>query len=72
MAGRILLICCFFVVFFCCSNRFTPEDVKAAGIKLRPRNISGMPGYMSDGSGIPFHRNLVPLDDDFFYKIQAV
>eukprot|EP00750_Incisomonas_marina_P013985 INCI17580.5.p1 GENE.INCI17580.5~~INCI17580.5.p1 ORF type:complete len:590 (-),score=92.06 INCI17580.5:474-2243(-) len=53
-------------------TKFTPEDVKAAGIKLRPRNISGMPGYMSDGSGIPFHRNLVPLDDDFFYKIQAV
>ena len=53
-------------------DKFSPEDVKAAGINLRPRNISNMPTYMSATEGIPFHRNIASLDDDFFYKIQAV
>ena len=53
-------------------SKFTPEQVKAAGITLRPRGISGMPTYMSAKAGIPHYRNLEPLDDDFFYRVQAV
>ena len=53
-------------------NKFSPEDVKAVGWKPRGRNIAGMPDYMQDANGIPHYRNLSSLDDDFFYKIQAV
>eukprot|EP00051_Salpingoeca_urceolata_P014020 m.177673 g.177673 ORF g.177673 m.177673 type:complete len:625 (-) comp17969_c0_seq3:169-2043(-) len=51
-------------------NKFSVQEVKSK-IELRPRNVSGKPKYMT-GDGIPHFRNLNPLDEDVFYKIQAV
>ena len=53
-------------------SKFTPEQVKAAGIVLRPRALPNMPTYMGPAAGIPHHRNLSSLPVDFFYKILAV
>lgn len=47
------------------------QEVKNA-VKLRERNIAGMPTYMQNSNGIPHFRNLTSLDEDVFYKIQSV
>jgi len=53
-------------------DRYSVEQLKAAGVQLRPRNIPGMPTYMSATDGIPKFRNLTALTGDELMKIQAV
>ena len=40
--------------------------------KMPTRNILPLFSVLQDAGGIPHYRNLTSLDDDFFYKIQAV
>lgn len=53
-------------------ERYSVNQLRQAGVQLRPRNIPGMPTYMSNTDGIPKYRNLTGLTDDELMKIQAV
>mmetsp|Transcript_45736 Transcript_45736/g.99370 ORF Transcript_45736/g.99370 Transcript_45736/m.99370 type:complete len:553 (-) Transcript_45736:346-2004(-) len=48
-----------------------PVDLVKQKIKLRPPYNPSKPRYHSRDQGIPHYRNLTPLDEDVFYKIQA-
>lgn len=52
-------------------NKFSLNTVKQ-NIKLQPPNPVNKPKYMSVTEGIPFYRNLTTLNEDIFYKIEAV
>jgi hypothetical protein len=52
-------------------NKFSLNTVKQ-NIKLQPPNPVNKPKYMSVTEGIPFYRNLTTLNEDMFYKIEAV
>lgn len=53
-------------------DKFSVDDVKKAGIKLRPFNPENKPKFYNKNGGIPDYRNLTTLNDTFFYQINAI